>query len=131
PGRTRMENAGAHGFASLIDRSRQECLPASLNGLGQGAIDGLELLRRAATRPGPERHDRRLREGGELQRGLSLDQASELARQRVATNDLIDDAATTASGDGRPRPQRAKWPRLLRTVLGEGTDLRAGVLAQV
>jgi hypothetical protein len=74
-----------------------------LDGLGQGAVYRFDLLGRAAWRLGPERHDRRLWGGRELQRGLSLDQRGELARQRVRADDLVDDAGATTGGDRRPR----------------------------
>src|SRR5689334_21063402 len=61
-----VEDAGAQRFAAFVDGAGHECPPPRLDGLGKGAVEGIELLGRTSGRSGPERHDRRLRNGREL-----------------------------------------------------------------
>jgi hypothetical protein len=117
-----VQDAGAHCLAPFVDRAGQERPPARLDCFREGAVDGLEPVRRAAGRPGPERDDRGLRGGREFERGLSLDQRGELARQRVRADDLVDDAGATTGRDRRPRLEGAERPGLLQAVLGEGRE---------
>src|SRR5439155_15611961 len=61
----------------------------------------------------------------------ALDQRRQLAGEPVRARHLGGDAGASARGDGRPRLERAERSRLFEPVLGERTDRRAGILAQV
>src|SRR5215216_4912380 len=83
--RLRMEDARAERFAALVHRSGHERTPTALHGLGERVVELLELLRRAALRPGTKGHDGSLRRCSQLELGLPLHQRRQLAGEPVRT----------------------------------------------